>query len=723
MGTSYSFKNVSKKYKKRNCFSLKSISFELPDTGLISFVGPSGSGKTTILNLLGCIDRPTEGEIFYNGYNLTNMSRKQLDLLLNNDISFVFQDYNLLFEMNVYENILLGLEFQQKIDSHSRIIRALEMVGLDGYESRKINTLSGGELQRVAIARSIVRDSKVILADEITANLDESNSIIIFELLKKLSKTKLVVLVTHDIQKASQYCDRMIKLSNGEMLDNDSSISLEDSKNYEPICKSLKANRAKVSPLFFLKNFFGNVLNSKIITFFVFVMMVAVFSLNIAILSLYKNDESTSYCNTFKLNNEYILPVSKYIEDNRKTLDSLGNEKYVGPRLANDRLKFDDVDDLSCKIQNDLPICLEYFYNSHFGSYLENGGCNYESSFYSNSFKNIVSISDFSKFNAELKQGKKPELVNEILIYDYMEKSLINAGIIDNTAIGKELYDRVNDIRFVISGVIKSNYVDYSYLEKSTKTSKDNYARSYLNQLETIYCHKDFFETITSHKKFYFSDVFAYKIRAKSGVENQTIDLPNVVSYGSYDVLTDFNYDYLYQNAKSNSFGFIISKKTAMKIAGVDSALEFDMLNFETENTGSKAFIETFDIRLCFNVYDRTISPSYSGSSIYSGILGVTNDIDNEYIYFVNSNPMYYENFSFRGISILLSNDWSLNKKVISKLIWPNRTNNYYDSFLDGQENEDYTIYSPLSAVLNDAEKYVPNVVSTARNILIYASI
>ena len=215
-------REVTKTYRagKKRIEALKAISFELPERGMIFLLGRSGSGKSTLLNLLGGMDRPDGGEIESCGVRLDRATSAELDGYRRDCCGFVFQDYNLIPELTVGENVELGLRLQGKgrEESGKKAQDALKAVGLEGYEGRKVTELSGGQRQRVAIARAVVKEPELILADEPTGALDEETGKEIFALLKELSKNRLVVTVTHERESAERYGDRVIELKEGKIV-------------------------------------------------------------------------------------------------------------------------------------------------------------------------------------------------------------------------------------------------------------------------------------------------------------------------------------------------------------------------------------------------------------------------------------------------------------------------------------------------------------------------
>ena len=195
-------RGVSKVYRNKKGVkvqALKNIDLTLPSKGLVFIVGKSGSGKSTLLNLLGTLDHPTEGTIYVDGKKLT---KKMEEAYRNQYIGFIFQEFHVFDEYTVYDNICLSLRLQKKHPSKEKIERLLETLGLDGLEHRKPNELSGGQKQKVAVARALVKNPMMILADEPTGNLDVKSSAQLFDILTAISKTKLVVVVSHDLESA-----------------------------------------------------------------------------------------------------------------------------------------------------------------------------------------------------------------------------------------------------------------------------------------------------------------------------------------------------------------------------------------------------------------------------------------------------------------------------------------------------------------------------------------
>ena len=226
-------KNIKKTYigkDGKESRGLVDVSFKLDDKGFVFVLGKSGSGKSTLLNIIGGLDKATSGEVIIEGKKISDFSEKEFDYYKSHYCGFIFQDYKLLNELNVYENILLSLEIKNDMeDADNRIKEILNKVGLDGYENKMINELSGGEKQRVAIARCLIKNPKIILCDEPTGNLDKKTSKQILDALKEVSKNCLVFMVSHDNKACDLYASRRLTINDGLIIDD--SIKNESFEN------------------------------------------------------------------------------------------------------------------------------------------------------------------------------------------------------------------------------------------------------------------------------------------------------------------------------------------------------------------------------------------------------------------------------------------------------------------------------------------------------------
>ena len=245
------FKNVSKKYG--NQYVLKNINLSLPRYGLVIINGPSGCGKTTLLNSLSSL-LDFEGDILFDGKSYKSMKPEEKDILRNKKIGFVFQDYKLFEFETVNENILLSINLSSVDKEKKKLKRVsdlLSLVGLAKKSNEPISNLSGGEKQRVAIARALANSPSLLLADEPTGNLDESNTKAVMELLKKISSSSLVVMVSHDEEITNQYADRIIKMKDGKIV-SDKYQNRSKHNEYLPVLKLKYDDKKKTIPFKFL---------------------------------------------------------------------------------------------------------------------------------------------------------------------------------------------------------------------------------------------------------------------------------------------------------------------------------------------------------------------------------------------------------------------------------------------------------------------------------------
>lgn len=233
-------KEVYKSYKKRNYTQevLKGINIKFDNVGFVSILGPSGCGKTTLLNIIGGLDKLDRGKLYIDNLDLDKLSPKKLDAYRNSMVGFVFQSFNLINHLNVYDNIALTLKLNKEKNKNikAKVQEIINKVGLTGKENKKPQELSGGEAQRVAIARALVNNPEIILADEPTGSLDSNTSIEIINILKEISKDKLVIMVTHNEKLAKEYSDRIIRMADG-MIVSDNIIKEQKSIDKKEINK------------------------------------------------------------------------------------------------------------------------------------------------------------------------------------------------------------------------------------------------------------------------------------------------------------------------------------------------------------------------------------------------------------------------------------------------------------------------------------------------------
>ena len=243
-------KNVTKHYVTGNSTveALRGVSLEFRKSEFVSILGQSGCGKTTLLNIIGGLDRYTDGDLIINGKSTKTFKDSDWDSYRNHSIGFVFQSYNLIPHQSVLSNVELALTLSgvSKAERRRRATEALEKVGLGDQIHKKPNQMSGGQMQRVAIARALVNDPDILLADEPTGALDTATSVQIMEILKEISKDRLIIMVTHNPELAATYSTRIIRLLDGLVIDDSNPYTSEPESTPEPeILPEKKANKAK----------------------------------------------------------------------------------------------------------------------------------------------------------------------------------------------------------------------------------------------------------------------------------------------------------------------------------------------------------------------------------------------------------------------------------------------------------------------------------------------
>jgi len=190
----------------------------------LRFWGPSGSGKTTFLNIIGGLDRYDDGDLIINGKSTKDFEDWEWDAYRNNSVGFIFQSYNLITHLTVEENVEMAMTLSGVSAGvrRAKAAEVLERVGLEDHRHKRPNQLSGGQMQRVAIARALVNDPDIILADEPTGALDTTTSAQVLELIKEIATDKLVVMVTHNTELATQYADRIVQFQDGRVVSDSS---------------------------------------------------------------------------------------------------------------------------------------------------------------------------------------------------------------------------------------------------------------------------------------------------------------------------------------------------------------------------------------------------------------------------------------------------------------------------------------------------------------------
>ena len=258
-------RNITKKYKTGNLvqLALDDISIKFRNNEFVSILGQSGSGKTTLLNIIGGLDHYTTGDLIINDKSTKKFNDRDWDTYRNHKVGFVFQSYNLIPHQTALSNVELALTLSgvSKDERRRRAKQALIDVGLENQMYKKPNQMSGGQMQRIAIARSLVNNPDILLADEPTGALDSKTSVQIMELLANIAKDRLVIMVTHNPELASRYSTRIVKLSDGKILDDSNPVSDDDQSSIK--CEPHKSKKTSMNFFTALSLSFNNLLTKK----------------------------------------------------------------------------------------------------------------------------------------------------------------------------------------------------------------------------------------------------------------------------------------------------------------------------------------------------------------------------------------------------------------------------------------------------------------------------
>src|SRR5690554_935481 len=428
---------VSKTYqlnKEQDVIALKDINLKFPNKGMFFIVGKSGSGKSTLLNLIGGLDDVSQGEIEVFGHQVTQLTKNELNQYRNTVVGIVFQEYNLIPELNVEQNIHLTESLQGIKFDKENIDNLLSYVELSGYRKRKTNELSGGEKQRVAIARALAKQSKVILADEPTGSLDTKTGEEIISLLKKISEKQLVIVVSHDRELANAYGDQIIELKDGQIHQihtiNDSP---DDEKTFTKLIKPTMPHRIVLkmslkSLMFKISHFtFTVVLLATIMALVAIIIDIELYSPE-----NYRNDvlarESSNIMTFYK---QKVFPYSQQIY-----------------RTSLDDTNINDIHDLG--VENGIVVNANFESLSIQNNVVRNRA-GYERRVLLTELLGVTSIDDdiINHFSMNLLAGSLPVLEDEIAIslYTYWVFQLLGIKDINGNNIASPEVNDIIDIR------------------------------------------------------------------------------------------------------------------------------------------------------------------------------------------------------------------------------------------------------------------------------------
>ncbi len=412
-------KNIKKEFKtkKETITPLKDINIILPNHGLVFILGPSGCGKSTLLNLIGGLDTPTSGSLTFNNLKLNDLSNEELDSYRLNKVGFIFQDFNLLDNLNVYDNIKFSLDIKG-IKDNELINNTLNSLEISHLKTRKIKELSGGEKARVGIARCLVKNPSLILADEPTGNLDEENRNNVFNILKKISQEKLVVVVSHDLEAAQSYADKILYLENGYIK------AIEDKTILPTFLEEITLKKSTGQSNFKLK-YSLSLLKRNPLRYLIIILILSItFSFLILDISIQNININKSHAEALKLNHDYNYEIIKgdvtssnlmiYNESELKEVTNYLEQNNIKYRLDNHVITNDTNIMLMFANILDTPAPI---YNYFYPGVMSNDNTFYE-----------VPENYFDDYNFI---GSFPTGPNEIVISNYFAKFIRHYGVYD----------------------------------------------------------------------------------------------------------------------------------------------------------------------------------------------------------------------------------------------------------------------------------------------------
>lgn len=538
-------KNISKSYKSKkgkDTLALNNVSLTLNNKGMVFILGKSGSGKSTLLNVIGGLDKYDSGEMTILGKSSKDFTQADFDSYRNTYIGFIFQEFNILEDYNVYENVTLALKLQQKEVSDEKIDELFERLELENLKKRKVNELSGGQKQRVAIARALIKNPKIILADEPTGNLDSTTGKEVMNLLKEISKEKLVVIVSHDNEAANIYADRIIEIKDGQIQNDVNKLvssSETDKKEYKTIKSSLPLKESFQLGL-------GSLKHKKIkLVFTIFLTICTLLFLSLTdTLSSY--NIAKAHAKLLKDNNEEFVQIEKFKYYDFGDFD-LFNRDQINLDEADSKLIEEKIDSNIYEIYR-LKSLYTYLnlYEILKINFIYDYNKPYELQIYS---ADIVVTDSIENITKEKIIGRTPQNSNEIVITNYVADMIISNGIEvyeknENEFIEDYLYKPTNYEELInsnktfyfgnkgkvkIVGIIEYDLKEYQILknkERNELNKEENEIYSSLvNEVENIhnkiYVNSNFFEKLEVEDIKYFNLYNLYKIEIAGYTENR----------------------------------------------------------------------------------------------------------------------------------------------------------------------------------------------------------
>ena len=681
-------KNVYKQYiskKNDKTTALNNITLEFENNGMTFILGKSGSGKTTLLNVIGGLDCCDSGEIEILDISNKKFDEKDYDSYRNTYVGFIFQDFNLLEEYNVYDNITIALKLQKKTIDESKLNDLLLKLNLIDFKNRKVNELSGGQKQRVAIARALIKNPKIILADEPTGNLDSETSKQVLDLLKEISKEKLVIIVSHDKESAKNYGDRIIEIKDGNIIsDSKKNITNIHHNKYKSIESKLPFREC-------IKLGWSSISHKKAKLFFTILLSTfAMLFLSLSFL-LATYNTSKSHARYLKQNNNSYIQIEKkkysgnfdkkgttkvlQAKDIENITSLLGSKQYdLVYKFSNEYENVNIVDLMNLNVILDIESDNTDLYTNP------------------ELIPEFVEIDNLSRLDNLL--GNIPSDFNEIVISNYIADLIIKYGISTNSKNEYNLYEKYypsdynellkTDKRFNLGNLDNVKIVgilqyDLSKFEKlkDSKTINNEIEIGLPKELSElsnfiynkIYVKKGFVEFYNSKQSNKLSTEYDYEIisnnfELKDSSYNTTINFLN-------DEIEYYNGNEWIKTKQLNNNEMLLNIQQTKNFNLIDYMEKFEAyMNSHKELDELQAEKDFFANYVDLSIIGKKVKIKINNDESYEdvdnieiiGLVGKINDKNETYFSKELLSKYVGNNLSVTGIGIIENNEKNLEK-------------------------------------------------------------
>ncbi|MCR3905868.1 MAG: ATP-binding cassette domain-containing protein [Tenericutes bacterium] len=669
--------------KKERVIALHNVSISFPEKGIVFLVGPEKSGKTTLLRILSGLDKPSFGDVLYDG-NIVGFERKgEKSKFLVSTVSTIFKNHN----VKKFESVRQSIKcITQKDETIEKSLYQADII----FKSKTIGLfLTRLEGQKAALARAIAKESNVILVDD--------PDLMLMKHLDELAKDKLIIVATENKELAQIYADRIVELEFGKVISDKVSqkkkVEVTPTDDHQTALNAL--NIPRISLLQMSKKLIAFVLLTMSLT------LVLSFFASFFALRDFELNQTMSYA--MEQNESYIVPLQKYQE--RAYTFGWPFIVRAGTHAVDD-VSLDYILGIKGKTGNLMHVYPAYYFNKSIRDFFE-----YEISistfdFYRNydslHFTEIIVVDDYALFHEPLLYGTHPTEDHQVLIYDYMADQLLQTGFLSvdskEDMIGYVLVDRDTNLTMEISGILKSIYTQFDYVKQSAES---NYPieKTYLAELQSIYGSSSLLSAVIAEEKSYsvMETIMYTSITYGYAVNTEVRKLNVVKSVDDLTFIGDISPDF------RNPQGMLISNHQLANLLDVDVS----------EIT--EAFVNDLDLYESFSFSAATFYYNYLQSKsqfrnfnipIY-GIYESTELDENQMKVYFPETTVFKTNGELRRLYLSLSDDWELNEEVLSLFVWPEdkAVTFFYENV--GFLNEDIGIYSADRLIASQTQSYI----------------